>query len=94
MSSSGPRRKKQGRRIVNTLLAIILAATIGYVGLMVLEDTNQSTEPQLEDNSTFENASGSVTDGITGSFDLIGVVFLVLLIMVPVAILFRGGGPV
>jgi hypothetical protein len=74
------RAGQMGRDVVGAVLTITLAAVIGYVGLVIMSDTEDAAE--FTNNSNFDNASGDLTGGIETSFGLLEVVFLVIMLVV------------
>jgi hypothetical protein len=83
--ATGLARAGQSVDIVGTVLALIVVGVISYVGLMVMSETQSSTE--LESGSEFNNASGDLTSGVATAFGLMEVVFIVLLLSVIIGVL-------
>lgn len=77
-------RLGQNVDVVGVLLTIVVAAVVGYVGLIVGSETEDATDfdtSQDAGNQTeFENASESLTGGIETSFSLVEVVFITLML--------------
>lgn len=64
--------------VVGVMLTIVVAAVVGYVGLVVMSDTEDTTS--FTSNSAFDNASTNLTSGVETSFSLIEVVFITLML--------------
>jgi len=71
-------RAGQDMNLVSTMIAIVVAATIGYVGLTVMSTTESTTD--FNDGSAFDNASGSLTSGVETTYSLVEVVFIAILL--------------
>lgn len=74
-----------GDNLVNVMLVIVIAGVIGYVGIKVTSETEDSIE--VGDNTAFDNASSSLTGGLETSFGLVEVVFIVLMLAIIVGAL-------
>jgi len=84
---------QRGNDIVNVMLVIVIAATVGYVGIKATSETRGSTfdtNPTTIDagnRTAFENASTSLTGGFAGAMDLTEVVFIVLMLGIIITVL-------
>jgi hypothetical protein len=76
---------QMGNDLVGVMLVIVIAATVGYVGLNVLSTTEQATD--VQDGSRFDNASSSLTTGVESAFSLAEVVFIVLFLGIIITVL-------
>lgn len=74
-----------GDNLVNVMLVIVIAGVIGYVGIKVTSETEDSID--VTANSAFDNASNSLTQGLETSFGLVEVVFIVLMLAIIVGAL-------
>lgn len=87
-----------GQQLVAVLLTIVIAAAVGYVGVAVTEDINDSvTDKDLantDDNNqtNYENASENLQTGFVDAMSLVDITFLVLMFSVILGALlaFRG----
>lgn len=77
-------RVGQNVDVVGVILTIIVAAVVGYVGLIVGSDTEDATgfntSQNAENQTAFENSSESLTGGIETSYSLVEVVFITLML--------------
>jgi len=62
----------------NTLIAIVVAGTVGFVGLQVMETVIETTA--LDQNDTLYNASEELQLAIGDAYGLVGVAFLVIIL--------------
>lgn len=77
----------QDRDLISTMLLVVVSAVIGYVGLVVMSETEGTTD--FTSNSGFDNSSDSLTAGIESFFSLVEVVYIaVVLSLVIGALLF------
>jgi hypothetical protein len=67
------------------MLTLVIGGVVGYVGLQVMSTTAEQTA--LTSGDKFYNASESLTDGISGAFGQLGIVFTVIILTVIVAYL-------
>ena len=65
---------------VDITIMVVIIAVAGWIGLQILDTV--STQVGLDNTSEFYNASISITDIVTDSFSLIGVVVLVAIFSV------------
>ena len=68
----------QGGQLVDVMLVIVITAVIGFVGLAVVQTTDDSQEFTGE----YDNSSDSLSGGVTDAFDLVSVVYIVLMLVV------------
>lgn len=69
---------QMGGDVVNTMLVIVIAAVVGFVGIKATSETDSSID--VASGSEYDNASNSLTEGFTSAMDLTEVVFIVLML--------------
>jgi len=69
-----------GRDLPGVMIALIVAAVVGAVGLFVLSDVYD--EVALTSGDDFYNASTSLSDAVNSAFGLVGVAFIVIILSV------------
>jgi hypothetical protein len=84
-ASSARVRVGQNVDLVSVMLTLVIGGVVGYVGLQVMSTTAEQTA--LTQNDTFYTASQNLTDGISGAFGQLGIVFTVIILTVIVAYL-------
>jgi uncharacterized membrane protein (DUF373 family) len=68
----------QAPAIQNTLIVLVVAGVVGFVGLQVMSTVIESTA--LNSNDTLYNASQELQTGVNDAWSLIGVAFLVIIL--------------
>lgn len=68
----------QDRDLVGVMLTVIVAAVIGYAGLVVMSRTENTAE--FDSNSEFQNSSNSLSGGIETFFSMVEVVFIAIVL--------------
>jgi hypothetical protein len=93
---SGPslraRVGQMGNDLIGAMLVIVIAATVGYVGIQVASETQDSAGfdtagTDAANQTQFENASESLTLGLESAFSLAEVVFIVLFLGIIITVL-------
>jgi amino acid transporter len=70
--------KAQADTLQATLIALVTAATVGFVGLQVMSTVIDATA--LNSGDTLYNASEELAAAVNDAFGLIGVTFLVIIL--------------
>jgi hypothetical protein len=68
----------QDRDLIGTMLTVIIAAVIGFAGLVVMSRTESTTS--FESNSAFDNSSQSLSGGVETFFSMVEVVFIAIVL--------------
>jgi len=78
-------------QLINVMLAIVIAAVIGYVGVKATAETDSSVD--VESGSAFDNSTDALTSGFESAMSLTEVVFIVLMlgVIVTALVVLRGG---
>jgi len=78
--------------LASVLILLVVAGTVGFVGLQVMSTVISTTS--LADGDPLYNASTSLQDSINSAWGLVGVAFIVVILAVIVVYLYglRGGG--
>jgi hypothetical protein len=64
--------------LVATMISITVAAVVGYVGLSVMSTTEKTAD--FDENSSFQNASDSLTGSVESAYSLVEVVFIAIIL--------------
>lgn len=78
-------RLGQRMDLVGVMLTLVIAGVVGFVGLFVMSDTAEQTS--LSEGDMFYNASQDLTQGVSGAFGQLGIVFTVIILTVIVSYL-------
>jgi len=76
---------KQRLDLVSVMVTVIIAGVVGYVGIQIMSNTQQSTG--LGENDTFYTSSQQLTEGLNSFFSQIGTVFIVVVLVVVIGYL-------
>jgi len=77
--------------LAGALILLVVAGTVGFVGLQVMSTVIETTS--LGQNDSLYNASDSLQSSISSAWGLVGVAFIVVILAVIVVYLYglRGG---
>jgi len=78
--------------LASVLILLVVAGTVGFVGLQVMSTVIDTTS--LSSGDALYNASDSLQSSINSAWGLVGVAFIVVILAVIVVYLYglRGGG--
>jgi hypothetical protein len=77
--------------LASVLILLVVAGTVGFVGLQVMSTVIETTN--LQSTDPLYNSSQSLQDSINSAWGLVGVAFIVVILAVIVVYLYglRGG---
>jgi hypothetical protein len=78
--------------LASVLILLVVAGTVGFVGLQVMSTVIDTTD--LQSGDPLYNSSESLQESINSAWGLVGVAFIVVILAVIVVYLYglRGGG--
>ena len=80
-----------GKDLPGVLIMLVVAGTVGFVGLFIMSDVIEQTA--LTSSDPLYNASQSLQDAVNSAFSLVGLAFTVVILVVIIIYLYavRGG---
>jgi uncharacterized membrane protein len=75
----------QSLDLVSTMITLVIAGVVGFVGINVMSNTREQTA--LQENDSFYNASEDLTSAISDTWSQLGTVFTVIVLVVIVSYL-------
>lgn len=76
---------RQRLDLVAVMITVIIAGVVGYVGINIMSNTQESTN--LADGDAFYTSQQNLTDGLQSFFEQLGTVFTVIVLVVIIAYL-------
>jgi len=71
--------------LVAVMITVIIAGVVGYVGINIMSNTQQTTG--LSSGDPFYQSQGNLTDGLQSFFSQLGTVFIVIVLVVVIGYL-------
>jgi ammonia channel protein AmtB len=76
---------RQRLDLVAVMITVIIAGVVGYVGINIMSNTEQSTG--LADGDPFYDSQNNLTDGLQQFFSQLQTVFVVIVLVVVIGYL-------
>jgi ammonia channel protein AmtB len=76
---------RQRLDLVAVMITVIIAGVVGYVGINIMSNTQESTN--LTSTDPFYDSQQNLTDGLQQFFSQLGTVFTVIVLVVIIAYL-------
>jgi ammonia channel protein AmtB len=83
MSSKNSLRQRLD--LVAVMVTVIIAGVVGYVGINIMSNTEQTTG--LQSGDPFYNSQTNLTDGLQSFFSQLSTVFVVIVLVVVIGYL-------
>ena len=76
---------RQRLDLVAVMITVIIAGVVGYVGINIMSNTQESTD--LADGDPFYDSQTNLTDGLQQFFSQLSTVFVVIVLVVVIGYL-------